>query len=55
MKGPEVAAAMRERGYTIAPGYGKMKAEVIRIGHMGEHTLDELETLLGVLDEVLER
>jgi predicted phosphoserine aminotransferase len=55
MTGPQVAAAMRERGYTIAPGYGKMKGGVIRIGHMGEHTLEELETLLGVLDEVLER
>ena len=55
MTGPEVAAATRARGYTIAPGYGKLKERIIRIGHMGEHTMDELETLLGVLDEVLER
>jgi aspartate aminotransferase-like enzyme len=54
VSGPDVAAAARERGFTIAPGYGKLKPQVIRIGHMGEHTMDELETLLGVLDEVLE-
>lgn len=53
LSGPEVAAAARERGYTIAPGYGKLKQQVIRIGHMGEHTVGELETLLDVLDEVL--
>lgn len=53
--GPEVAGATHERGYTIAPGYGKMKERMMRIGHMGEHTMGELEELLGVLSEVLER
>ncbi len=53
LRGPDVAAAARERGYTIAPGYGKLKEQIIRIGHMGEHTMDELEALLGVLDEVV--
>jgi aspartate aminotransferase-like enzyme len=54
MSGPDVAAAARERGYTIAPGYGKMKPQMIRIGHMGEHAMDELEALLSALDEVLD-
>jgi aspartate aminotransferase-like enzyme len=53
LRGPDVAAAARERGYTIAPGYGKLKEGIIRIGHMGEHTMDELEALLSVLDEVV--
>ncbi len=52
--GPEVCAAVRERsGYVIAPGYGKTKERMIRIGHMGDHTLDGLEVLLDVLAEVL--
>ncbi len=51
--GPEVAAAVRERGWVVAPGYGKMKEEAIRIGHMGEARPERLEELLGVLGEVL--
>jgi len=53
--GPKLAAALRERGYTIATGYGKMKEETFRIGHMGDHTVAELEELLGVIEEVLAR
>jgi aspartate aminotransferase-like enzyme len=51
--GPGVNKAMKERGYTIATGYGKLKEGSIRIGHMGEHTVAETERLLGVLEEVL--
>lgn len=51
--GPDVVAAVRERGYIIAPGYGAMKPTMIRIGHMGEQTLATLDALLGVLEEVL--
>lgn len=51
--GPEVAAAARERGFTIAAGYGKLRESTFRIGHMGDHTLEELEALLECLTEVL--
>ncbi len=51
--GPQVNEAMKERGYTIATGYGKLKDSSIRIGHMGDHTVAETEALLGVLEEVL--
>lgn len=51
--GPQVNNAMKERGYTIATGYGKLKEGSIRIGHMGDHTVAETEALLGVLEEVL--
>lgn len=52
--GPEIAAAVKARGgYTIATGYGKLKEQTFRIGHMGDHTVEELEELLGVLEEVL--
>jgi predicted phosphoserine aminotransferase len=49
--GPRVAAAARERGFVIATGYGRLKDTTFRIGHMGDHTLDELEPLLGALDD----
>lgn len=49
VSGPGVTAAAAVRGYTIAPGYGSLKPTTIRIGHMGDHSVSELETLLGVL------
>jgi aspartate aminotransferase-like enzyme len=51
--GPEVTAAAAARGWIVGGGYGKLKPESFRIGHMGDHTLDELEELLAVLTEVL--
>jgi len=44
---------MKAKGITISAGYGKLKDATIRIGHMGEHTLPELERVLTVLEEVL--
>jgi aspartate aminotransferase-like enzyme len=51
--GPQIVSAMKARGFVITPGYGDAKDSMIRIGHMGEHTLAELDVLLGELDEVL--
>ncbi|HSA54457.1 MAG TPA: alanine--glyoxylate aminotransferase family protein [Gemmatimonadaceae bacterium] len=51
--GPQISAAMKEKGFIIATGYGSAKDAMIRIGHMGDHTLAELETLLDALTEVL--
>ena len=53
--GSQVQAALAERGFTVAPGYGRLRDEMFRIGHMGDHTVSELETLLAVLEEVLRR
>jgi aspartate aminotransferase-like enzyme len=44
---------MKVRGFTISAGYGKLKDSTIRIGHMGDHTADELEAVLAALEEVL--
>lgn len=52
-KGSEVNAAMKARGITISAGYGKLKDTTIRIGHMGEHTVAELDRVLDALGEVL--
>lgn len=51
--GPEVVSAMLDRGFVIGGGYGKLKSTHIRIGHMGDHTLEELDVLLDHLREVL--
>jgi aspartate aminotransferase-like enzyme len=51
--GSAVTAALKQRGYTIASGYGSLKDVTIRIGHMGDHTVAELDALLGELEQVL--
>jgi len=55
VRGSDVCGAMRARGYVIAPGYGKLKEGMVRVGHMGDHTVAELDAVLdalaGVLDE----
>jgi aspartate aminotransferase-like enzyme len=51
--GPDVNNAMKARGWTIATGYGAWKDTSIRIGHMGDHTVGELDALLGDLEGVL--
>jgi aspartate aminotransferase-like enzyme len=52
--GPEVVAAMRERGWVIGGGYSRLKESTIRIGHMGDHRLEDLNELLSTLGEVLQ-
>lgn len=52
--GSRVCAAMRARGFVIAPGYGHVKDDMVRIGHMGDHSPAELDTVLETLQEVLE-
>ena len=48
-----VVKEMDSRGWVIGDGYGRLKDSTIRIGHMGDHTVAELDALLAVLDEVL--
>lgn len=50
---PAIVSAMRERGFVIGAGYGKIKDSTIRIGHMGDHTVDELDVLLDALADVI--
>ena len=51
--GPQIVSAMKAKGFVITPGYGDAKDSMIRIGHMGEHTVDELDVLLDTLNSVL--
>ncbi|MGQ0647284.1 MAG: pyridoxal-phosphate-dependent aminotransferase family protein [Gemmatimonadaceae bacterium] len=51
--GSGVVSAMKAKGFVIATGYGKLKDDMVRVGHMGDHTLDELNTLLDALGGVM--
>lgn len=51
--GPEVVVAMRDRGWVIGGGYGKTAERAVRIGHMGDHDVSHLESLLEALGEVI--
>ena len=53
--GSHIAAEVKKRGFVIATGYGKLKDQTFRIGHMGDHTIDRLEALLASLKKVLKR
>ncbi|HEY0673425.1 MAG TPA: alanine--glyoxylate aminotransferase family protein [Longimicrobiales bacterium] len=53
LSGSRISSEVKARGYVIASGYGELKDRTFRIGHMGDHTLDELEELLGVIEEII--
>ena len=42
-----------EVGWVIGGGYGKLSDSTFRIGHMGDHTVEELDALLDVIAGVL--
>ena len=48
-----VIPAMKEKGFVIGGGYGKIKEFTFRIGHMGDHTVAGQEAVLEALTEVL--
>ena len=51
---PEHVEAMRKQGWIIGSGYGKLKSGTIRIGHMGDHTVERLDELLQTSESVTE-
>ncbi len=44
---------LQKKGHEIGNGYDKLKGITFRIGHMGDHTEEDLESLLAAADEVL--
>ncbi|MGA8040917.1 MAG: alanine--glyoxylate aminotransferase family protein [Acidimicrobiia bacterium] len=53
LEGPDVVGAMRRRGWVIGGGYGKTAEWAVRIGHMGDHDVTRLGSLLDTLGEVI--
>ena len=42
-------SALKEQGWVIGSGYGALKDTTIRIGHMGDHTVEALDRLLPLV------
>jgi aspartate aminotransferase-like enzyme len=55
MRGPDVVAAVAERGFTIGAGYGKLKDRTFRIGHMGDHDTGTLRACLAACGDAITR
>jgi len=51
--GKALVGAVRAAGYVIGSGYGSLKNSTIRIGHMGDHTVDSVEAVLAIIEEKL--
>ena len=45
---------LRQKGFEVSPGYGNVKDETFRIGHMGDLTEKDIQDLLDVMDETME-
>jgi len=50
----EILAKMKEKEMILASGYGKIKAETIRIGNMGDINYSDIELMLEELAKVVE-
>jgi aspartate aminotransferase-like enzyme len=53
MRGPELSEAIKSRGFTIGGGYGDLKDTTVRIGHMGDHSLEGLKRCLHVCEAAI--
>ena len=51
--GEALVARMRERGVVISGGQGKLKGQVIRVGHLGHVDTADIEQVLSALAAVL--
>jgi aspartate aminotransferase-like enzyme len=47
--GRGLAKALEQDGWVIGSGYGILKHQTIRIGHMGDHSVNRLEQLLSAV------
>jgi aspartate aminotransferase-like enzyme len=54
LAGDAIVKGVAKRGFVIGGGYGKLKASTIRIGHMGDHTMEGLEAVLEATAESIE-
>jgi aspartate aminotransferase-like enzyme len=53
LSGDAIVKEVAKTGYVIGGGYGKLKASTIRIGHMGDHTVDGVERVLSVCSDAI--
>ena len=48
----ELNEKLGEKGFSIGNGYGKLKEETFRIGHMGEWNTAAIKQVLALIDEI---
>ena len=53
IKGTDIYNAMRDRGFELAKGYGRIKEKTFRIGHMGYITFEDIKEMLENLRKVV--
>ena len=53
MSGPELSEAVKTRGFTIGGGYGQLKDTTVRIGHMGDHSVEGVRRCLHACESVI--
>ncbi len=53
VSGGEVVRRVAHRGFVIGSGYGALRERTIRIGHMGDHTVDGVARCLDACAEAL--
>lgn len=53
LPGPDLSEAVKARGFTIGGGYGELKETTVRIGHMGDHTVEGVRRCLNVCEVAL--
>ncbi len=51
--GSAIVRRVAELGYVIGTGYGALKEKTIRIGHMGDHSVETLEPCLEAVEKAL--
>ena len=49
----ELLDAVLVRGYTLGSGYGDLKDTTIRIGHMGDHSVDGVKRCLHACESAI--
>jgi aspartate aminotransferase-like enzyme len=49
----ELNAELAKRGAMISNGYGGLKDKCFRIGHMGDHTVEDMRWLTAQIDDIL--
>ena len=53
LEAKRIVARVADLGYVIGGGYGALKETTIRIGHMGDHSVDTLEPCLAAVEQAL--
>jgi aspartate aminotransferase-like enzyme len=54
LRSADVVKRVAELGFVIGGGYGALKDSTIRIGHMGDHTVDTLRPCLAAVRHALQ-